>query len=478
LVVNDEPTKTDRLAMQAASPFRQLPAVNDLVDSPTLATWRNGAARSLVVEAARAVLNETRRKLAEADGRGEVPALGQLADQVIERLRRDERPRLRPVINATGIILHTGLGRSPLAESAVHAVGDVARGYASLELDLDSGERGKRSTIVRNLLTQLTGAESATVVNNNAAATMIVLATVGKGRSIIVSRGELIEIGGSFRLPDIMQVSGATLREVGTTNKTRVSDYENAIDETTAGLMKVHTSNYRIVGFTESASLEELVALGRRRRLPVIDDIGSGALIDYAQFGFTDEPMASQSVRSGADLVLFSGDKLMGGPQAGIIVGRSEWMDRIEKNPLMRAFRVDKMTFAALEATLRLYRDSAAALEQVPILAMLRTPLLELRNRAERLATQLREMPAVAEAIVAPGTAYLGGGSIPTQGLDSVVVRVRFQALSETEVATRLRLGDPAVVPRVQEGHVIFDLRTVFQTQLDALLSAVASACV
>ena len=470
-------TSRDPATEPLASPFRQLPAVNELVDAPALADWRNRVPRSVVVEAARGVLNEFRKKLVTTSEPGDVPPLDEFARQVIERLCWEERPRLRPVINATGIILHTGLGRSPLAESAVQAVADVARGYSSLELDLDTGERGKRTTIVRGLLTKLTGAESATVVNNNAAATMIVLAAVGKGRSIIVSRGELIEIGGSFRLPDIMQASGATLCEVGTTNKTRLADYEKAIDESTAGLMKVHTSNYRVVGFTESASLEELVALGRRRGLPVIDDIGSGAMIDYGQFGFTDEPLATESVRIGADLVLFSGDKLLGGPQAGIIVGRTEWIERIEKNPLMRAFRVDKMTLTALESTLRLYRDPDLATSEVPILAMLRTPVLELRNRAERLAGRLREVPAIADATVDKDTAFLGGGSIPTQGFETVVVRVRFKEVSETDVATRLRLGDPAVVPRVQDGHMILDMRTVFTWQDEPLVQAVETAC-
>ncbi len=474
--MNQSATDAER-SETAASPFRQLPAVNELVDSPALDEWRGRVPRSVVVESARAVLAEFRRSLTESGRPSAVPEIAEFARQLIERLCWEERPRLRPVINATGIILHTGLGRSPLAESAVQAVAEVARGYASLELDLDTGERGKRATIVRGLLTKLTGAESATVVNNNAAATMIVLATVGNGRSVIVSRGELIEIGGSFRLPDIMQASGATLCEVGTTNKTRITDYEKAIDEATAGLMKVHTSNYRVVGFTESASLEELVALGRRRGLPVIDDIGSGALIDYAQFGFTGEPLASDSVRLGADLVLFSGDKLLGGPQAGIIVGKTEWIERIEKNPLMRAFRVDKMTLTALEATLRLYRDPDLATSDVPILAMLRTPVLELRNRAERLAARLRDISGIAAAAVAEDTAFLGGGSIPTQGFETIVVRVRFNGLTETDVATRLRRGDPAVVPRVHDGVVLFDLRTIFESQEVALVAAVAAAC-
>ncbi|MBI3463046.1 MAG: L-seryl-tRNA(Sec) selenium transferase [Planctomycetes bacterium] len=470
----DRTAVTSPTTRETTSAYRSLPAVNEVVESAILAGWLARTPRNVVVDAVRAVLGEFRTELAGA-GDTAVPTLDQFAERTVTMLQRQERPRLRPVINATGIILHTGLGRSPLADSVAAAVADVARQYSSLELDLETGERGKRTTIVRELLCQGTGAESATVVNNNAAATMIVLATVGKGRSIIVSRGELIEIGGSFRLPDIMQASGATLCEVGTTNKTRIGDYERAIDETTAGLMKVHTSNYRIVGFSESASLEELVALGRRRGLPVIDDIGSGALIDYSRFGFSDEPVAAASVQAGADLVLFSGDKLLGGPQAGIILGRRDWIDRIEKNPLMRAFRVDKMTLAALQVTLRLYRDPEQACREVPILAMIQTPVLELRNRAEKLAGRLRSLPRVAEVTVVNDTAYLGGGSIPTQGFPSVVVRLSFQGISETDVAACLRMGDPAVVPRVQDGRVIFDLRTVFESQLEELVAAVAA---
>jgi L-seryl-tRNA(Ser) seleniumtransferase len=460
------------------SPCRQLPAVNELADSPALAGWISRLSRPVVVEAAREVLGEARRALAAPpDGGGPVPSPANLIAWVAERLEKQERPRLRPVINATGIVLHTGLGRAPLAAAAVSALAAVARQYAAVEVDLDTGERGKRTTIVRELLCRLTGAESATVVNNNAAATLITLAALGHGRSIIVSRGELIEIGGSFRLPEIMEASGARLRDVGTTNKTRIADYERAIDETTAGLMKVHTSNYRITGFTEAASIEELVALGKRRGLPIIHDIGSGAMIDYARFGFTEEPVAAASVRLGADLTLFSGDKLLGGPQAGIILGRREWIERIERHPLMRAFRVDKMTLAALDATLRLYRDPELACREVPILALIATPVRELKNRAEKLATRLRAVRGIAQAAVANDTAFLGGGSIPDQGFATVVVRVRPQAISESELAARLRLGEPAVVPRVHEGAVVFDLRTVFAAQDEALISAVAAAC-
>jgi L-seryl-tRNA(Ser) seleniumtransferase len=471
----DPTTPNEPAASATARLFRAIPAVNEVVESPPLDEWRTRLPHAVLVEAARTVLVDLRQAVASGH-EGAVPAIAELARRVAGRLESEDRPRLRPVINATGIILHTGLGRAPLAEAAVTALADVARNYASVELDLDTGERGKRTGIVRDLLARLTGAESATVVNNNAAATMIVLAAVAKGRSVIVSRGELIEIGGSFRLPEIMEVSGARLREVGTTNKTRLADYERAIDDSTAALMKVHTSNYRIMGFTESVSVDALVGLGRRRGLPVIDDIGSGALVDYGRFGFTEEPVAAASVAAGADLVLFSGDKLLGGPQAGVIVGRRDWIDRIEKNPLMRAFRVDKLTLAALQATLRLYRDPERAVRELPILAAIRTPLAELRDRATRLAAQLRQLPGVADAAVADDTAYLGGGSLPDQGLPTSVVRLRPSAMTEGELATRLRVGSPAVVPRVQDGYVIFDLRTVFPQQVADLARAIAAS--
>src|SRR5207253_3598418 len=300
-----------------------------------------------------------------------------------KRLHRESQPRLRGVINATGIVLHTNLGRAPMAEEAARAAYDAARGYLNLELDLETGKRASRQDAVRDRVCRLTGAESATAVNNNAAATVIVLRALCAGKEVILSRGQLIEIGGSFRIPEIMAVSGAVLREVGTTNITRLADYEKAIGSNTGALMQVHSSNYRISGFTKSVPLADLVGLGKKHSLPVIDDIGSGALIDFSRFGFQGEPVARDSIVAGADLVLFSGDKLLGGPQAGLLAGRRDLIQKIEKDPLMRAFRLDKMTLAALEATLRLYLNEERALQEIPGLRMLGLPLPELCQRAE-----------------------------------------------------------------------------------------------
>ena len=315
--------------------------------------------------------------------------------RIAERLGHTFQPKLRTVINATGIVLHTNLGRAPIAEEAAQAAYAAARGYLNLELDLETGKRSSRPLAIREWLCRLTGADSATAVNNNAAATVLALRALCQGKEVIISRGQLIEIGGSFRIPEIMAVSGAILREVGTTNITRLADYERALGPNTAALMQVHLSNYRISGFTKSVALADLVALGKKRGVPVFDDIGSGALLDFARFGFHGEPVARDSIAAGADLVMFSGDKLLGGPQAGILAGRMELIQKIEKDPLMRAFRLDKMTLAALEATLRLYLREDRALQEVPVLRMLAMPLTELRQRAE-----------------APGDAAAGGGGI------------------------------------------------------------------
>ncbi len=323
---------------------------------------------------------------------------------------------------------------------------------------------------------RLTGAQSATAVNNNAAATVIALRALCQGREVIVSRGQLIEIGGSFRIPEIMAVSGAVLREVGTTNITRLADFERALGPNTAALMQVHTSNYRVSGFTKSVALADLVALGKKHNLPVIDDIGSGAMLDFARFGFTGEPVARDSVAVGADLVLFSGDKLLGGPQAGILAGKQEHIDKIEKDPLMRAFRLDKMTLAALEATLRLYVDLERALREVPGLRMLGTPLTELHQRAEALAGRLRSIASLASVVVAEDVAYVGGGSLPDQKMPSWVVEIAGRDLGDAEFAQRLRTGEPAVMGRLRDGKLVLDVRTVLPHQEDALVEAVRRA--
>lgn len=456
--------------------FRRLPAVNHLLEQPSLRGLDGQHARDRIVEAVRAELAELRRLLAAGslpDGAADAAAI---ADRAAARLRQTFRPRLVRVINATGIVLHTNLGRAPVAEAAARAAAEAAAGYLNLELDLDSGKRSSRQSAVREWVCRLTGAESATAVNNNAAATVIVLRAIARGKEVLLSRGQMIEIGGSFRIPEIMAVSGAILREVGTTNITRLADYEQAVGPNAGALLQVHSSNYRISGFTRSVALADLVALGRKHGVPVIDDIGSGALLDFSRFGFRDEPVAAASIAAGADLVLFSGDKLLGGPQAGIIAGKKEWIGRIEKDPLMRAFRLDKMTLAALETTLRIYLNEERALREVPVLRMLAVPLDELQRRAAALAERLRALPGVASAVAAESQAFVGGGSLPDQAMPTRVVEMQATAVSDAVLAQRLRTGEPAVMVCVRDGQVVFDLRTVFADQETELVEAVRRA--
>ena len=456
--------------------FRQLPSVNEVLASDSLQALFGEHAHELIVAAVRDDLAQLRERIRQgqaADGQGTIASI---ASGVADRLGQQMRPKLRSVINATGIVLHTNLGRAPMAEEAAKAAYEAARGYLNLELDLESGERSSRQRVLRDWLCRLTGAESATAVNNNAAATILVLDTVAAGKEVILSRGQLIEIGGSFRIPEIMGVSGAILREVGTTNITRLEDYERAIGPNTGALLQVHSSNYRIRGFTKSVPLDELTALGKKHNLPVIDDIGSGALLDFARFGFQDEPLAQASIAAGADLVLFSGDKLLGGPQAGIIVGRKQWIQKIEKDPFMRAVRLDKMTLSALEATLRLYLHEERALRAIPVLRMLGTPLGELRQRAERLAEQLRPIAGLRRVTTAEDSSYVGGGSLPDQTMKSWIVTLEAESISDEELASRLRLGTPAVMARVREGKLILDVRTIFEHQESSLVEAIRRA--
>lgn len=454
--------------------LRNLPSVNELLESPPLRNLVGRLSHNVVVTKARSVLDELRSELKTAASESSLPNVGDLAERIARRILEGEQPALKPVVNATGILLHTGLGRAPLADEAIDEIVAVARGYASVELDLASGERSQRMAAVSGLLCELTGAEAALVVNNNAGATMLALAALCAGREVIVSRGQLIEIGGSYRLPDVMSVSGALLREVGTTNKTRIDDYRQAIGESTAALFRAHTSNYRIVGFTAEASLPELVALGRQHGVPVIDDIGSGALLDLSGFGAKDEPVASASIRQGADLVLFSGDKLLGGPQCACIVGRRDLVERIAKHPMARALRVDKLTLAALTATLRLYRKPEEAEQKVPLLQLLTTPVENLRLRAERLATQLEAADAVQSAAPVADVAYLGGGSVPTQELKTWAIAITPRELTVDRFAQALRTGTPAIVGRIKDGKLLFDLRSVFARQDQDLVAAVS----
>ncbi|XAL98954.1 L-seryl-tRNA(Sec) selenium transferase [Phycisphaeraceae bacterium D3-23] len=464
--------------------MRSLPGVDRLAADAALDPWRERLPAGVISAAARDTIDAVRASLLktkDASDKGNAPApvdalYADLVQRVVARLEALAQPPLASVINATGILIHTGLGRSPLAQRAVDALADVAAHYAPVELDMPSGARGQRNDIVRELLCELTGAESAIVVNNTAAAMLHVLWVVGKGKNVVLSRGEMVEIGGSFRMPDVMAAAGVTLCEVGTTNKTRLADYANHTDDDTAGYLKVHPSNYRIQGFTATVEIEDLCRLGRERGVAVIDDIGSGAMFDYGPWGLSGEPVARRSVQAGADLVCFSGDKLLGGPQAGIIVGKKTWIDRCEKHPLMRALRVGKLTLAALGATLQLHRDPKMAAEHIPVLRALTASTDALRVRAESLAKQFGADERIAEAGVVETEAYMGGGSNPAQAVPSVAVRLRAAHLGEDELATRLRTGKTPLLPRVADGALWLDVRTVFPEQDAQLILAVLDA--
>ena len=453
--------------------FRNIPSVNELLESPPLRQLLGRANRNAVIAGVRQFLDNLRTEIQAATADIKVPAPGELAERIADWIAAEFTPNLRPAINATGILLHTGLGRAPLAESAIQAIGAVARGYCSLEVDVATGERSQRVGDAAAALVKLTGAEAAIVVNNNAAATMLTLAALARGREVVVSRGQLVEIGGSYRLPEVMEWSGAKLREVGTTNKTRIGDYQAAIHADTAALMRVHASNYAIVGFTEQASLADLVALSARHRLPLIDDIGSGAVEDLSVYGITGEPLVADSVRAGADVVLFSGDKLLGGPQCGIILGRKAWIQKISQHPLSRALRVDKLTLAALLETLRLYQNREVAERSLPLLSLLSTSLENLQQRAQRLAPQLAACAAIKSAEAVESQAYLGGGSVPSQGLPSWAVAVQPERGSVDDLAASLRTGASAVFGRIHKDRLLLDLRAVFPRDDMRLVDAV-----
>lgn len=453
--------------------LRKLPAVDRLLADPRAQNWLATHPRPVVVAGVQAAIAWARTEILA--GSTASPDAAALLDRAETWILNRTSPSLRPVINATGVILHTGLGRAPLGPEALAAIQLTAAGYCNLELDLATGARGRRVDHVSALLTELTGAEAATVVNNNAAATLLILNTIARDHEVVVSRGQLVEIGGSYRLPEMMAASGAVLREVGTTNRTRIADYERAIGERTAALLRVHTSNYRVVGFTQAVSLPDLVALGRRANLPVIDDLGSGALLDCASWGFPDEPPVRESVAAGADLVCFSGDKLLGGPQAGIIIGRTDLVRRIEANPLMRTYRVDKLVLAALEATLRVYRDRQQAARSLPALAMLTTPIDALETRARNLADELRRRLPREHFEVIADRSVAGGGALPAREMETRCVAWQPADASIDEVLVRLRQHRPAIVARAQAARIIFDVRTIFDSQIPALVDAVAT---
>ena len=458
--------------------YRRLPSVDELLHQPAIAALIETEGRAAVTEAAREVIATLRQEIASGglDAAGVELAIGGLADAVERRLRQSLAPSLRSVINATGVILHTNLGRAPLAEAALERIREVAGVYNNLEFDVASGERGKRDVHVERLTTQLLNQQGLTgistvVVNNNAAAVLLALNTLADGGEVVVSRGELVEIGGSFRIPDVMAKSGAALREVGTTNRTRLADYEKAINERTRLLLRVHRSNFQIVGFTEQPALEDLVALARQHKLRVLEDLGSGALVELRSVGVGGEPSVWDSLRAGVDVVTYSGDKLLGGPQAGLISGQSETVARIHANPLFRALRVDKLTYAALEATLLAYvrQDHNA----IPAVRMLRLPAEEIGRRAQALAGTLNANPKLKIELM-EGSSVIGGGAAPGATLPTFLLAITSQDLSADDLASRLRAHQPPIVARVEQGRVLLDLRTVFPEQ-DAIVAGALS---
>jgi L-seryl-tRNA(Ser) seleniumtransferase len=439
--------------------LRLLPAVERVLNLPQVVSFCAQFGRATVTNWVRQVLSDMRNGLSTDVSSDAAEVEGLVVERVSEAAQNASSQRLRKVINGTGIVIHTNLGRAPLAPAAIEAM-NAAAACTNLEVDLSTGQRGRRGAGVEVLCQEVTGADAALVVNNCAAATFLVLQSLAAGRRVIISRGQLIEIGGSFRLPDVFRQAGVQLQEVGTTNRTRLADYEAAIGPESAALMRVHPSNYRISGFCESVTIAELAKLGKTHRLPVIDDVGSGCLYNLSRFGLSDEPIVSESLRAGADVVLFSGDKLLGGPQCGVIVGRSEIIAKLRTNPLSRALRVDKLTLAALQATLEIHR-AGRGFEEIPVLHQLSLSADEIRERAEQLVEQLRTRFSSSSAVsLEPVSSASGGGALPELSMPSWAVGISCD--SADRLARQLRMGRPAVFGRVQDGRVLIDLRTVF----------------
>ncbi len=456
--------------------YRKLPSVDELLRSPALAAIVASEGQAFVTDAARVVLTRLRAEIAAAqlDTAAFDLALSGIAGAIERQVRQSLTYSLRPVINATGVILHTNLGRAPLAESALEHIRNAASGYSNLEFDIETGDRGKRDVHVDRFFRKFLGAHVGTavistiVVNNNAAAVLLALNTLAEGGEVIVSRGELVEIGGSFRIPDVMSKSNATLREVGTTNRTRVIDYERAINERTRLLLRVHRSNFQITGFTEQPAIEELATLARTRSIPLLEDLGSGALFDLHSIGVSGEPTVLESLQAGVDVVSYSGDKLLGGPQAGILTGRSDLVARMRSNSLFRALRVDKLTYAALEATLLAYVKHDH--DMIPALRMMHLSKDEIGRRTEAVAAKARSPELTVEII--DGESVIGGGAAPSAVLPTRLLAVAREGLSADEISARLRASEPPVIARVEEGRVLLDLRTVFAEQEENVIAA------
>jgi len=461
--------------------LREIPSVDELLSRPEIVDLLRVHPRNVVVEAIRKGLGRLRDDVLhkqDLSQRGEaIFSFENLYPLFQKEIDLQIQPRLRRVINATGVVIHTNLGRAPLHSSAIKHLMEVSKTYSNLEYDLDRGERGDRYTHVEEILCRLSGAESALVVNNNAGAVLLALNTLAEGKEVIVSRGELVEIGGAFRIPDVMKRSGALLREVGTTNRTHFNDYQKAIGPHTALLLKVHTSNFRVMGFTSEVSLQDLVQLGMEHQLPVVDDLGSGCLVDLSQYGLEKEPTVQETIKTGVDAVTISGDKLLGGPQAGIILGKKQLLDLFKTNPLTRALRIDKLTLAALESTLLLYFDEKRAMEEIPTLRMLSLDTKRLKKRGKQLLKRLsgmtneRMMFSLREDV-----SQVGGGALPLQELPTIVVAVKPLDFSVNSLEENLRKSDPPIISRISKEELILDMRTVFDEEIPLLAAGIEKA--
>lgn len=459
-----------------SSLFRNIPAVDQLLESPGIKELLATTPRPLVLRAIHEVLDELRVRIAGARKPDHAPdlSLSRLVDKIMERVVTLSQPSFRQVINATGVIVHTNLGRSPLSKRVISRFSELAGGYSNLEYDLEAGKRGSRYVHVEDILKELTGAEAAMVVNNNAAAVLIALNTIAKEKEVIIARSELVEIGGSFRIPEVMRKSGAQMFEVGTTNKTTITDYESAIEDRTGLLLKVHKSNFQIVGFAEEVDLAELVMLGRKHGLPVMEDLGSGCLIDFSKYGLRGEPTVQASIAKGADIVTFSGDKMLGGPQSGIILGREDIVSAIRKNQLARALRVDKLTILSLQETLRLYRDEKKAIQHIPTLKMICQPYREVRRRARRLLDMVGPPGKGGISLgLYDGFSRVGGGAMPLEEIPSCLIYISSGTLPASKIERFFRSYNPPIIVRVEKNLALLDARTIQKKELRTVANAI-----
>ena len=461
--------------------FAQLPSVDEMLNQKKIIDALNSYPRSILLEAIRESIDEKRRAivdLKQSDFDKFEISIDEIAQGTMNKCNLKYSLSLKKVINATGTVLHTNLGRSLLSESIKDDLWEAASRYSNLEYNIEKGQRGSRYTHLTDTIKRLTGAEDVLVVNNNAAAVLLVLSTMAKGGEAIVSRGELVEVGGSFRIPSIMALSGADLVEVGSTNKTHLKDYEEAINENTKVLMKVHTSNYRILGFTESVDVDKLCELGEKHDIPVIEDLGSGVFVDVSKYGLSYEPTVLDSIRKGADIVTFSGDKMLGGPQAGIIVGKKEYIEKMKKNQLTRALRVDKLTICALEATLRMYLDEEKAKEEIPTLKMLTYSIKELEEKANNLYSKIEYLNNYADIKIEDGLSQVGGGSMPTETMDSKVITIIPKNINVSTLENRLRLSDAHIIARVYDDKYVLDVRTIFEDEFEVVKTELEKALI